>query len=568
MRRHSKFALVAAAAAGLGLSPVPGNAAGAQETAVQAPARETVPRVVSKVVAVGPDRARLTVTFDAGDPLALGLSDGEVRMGDEILGRYEPGGALDRAWRSLISGALALEDEVLLDRLVEWEPPSGLTGDESRVAARMDLFLEERFDSAATVALAAERQARDRALEESLEGISSLAILSRIDALAGLADAIEELDDTNLQVVVDDRLEIPAGATWPGSLLVVDGSVEIRGTVDGDVLVVDGDIELSPGSRINGDLSLSEAGLDDQGGEVGGRIVRLERNMGPLESEIRETLRRELRDEFQAGSRGPDVFRPFRRVFGGLGEILGELFQVLILGGIGLLFLNFARPNMDTVSDLARNSTGRAALTGLAGAALVFPVWILGIVGLALTIIGIPAILLWLPLFPAVVALAALMGYLAVARNVGSWLARQRYGWAEWVDLTRPGTLIFGGLLVFAAPFMAAHLLEIVGFLDVLAVLLRISGSVAILFAAAVGFGAVLLSRGGRKPEEWGADLFSRPFAGTRWGRDWEAEAFDAELADEEGEEENGHGADDENGRAGENGENHDDHREGDDERR
>lgn len=544
MRKHSTLAVLAATAAGLVLNPFFGGEAGAQETAAQT----AVPQVVSKVVAMGPDRARLTVDFDTGEPLALSLSDGQVRMGSEVLGSYTPGGTLDQAWRALISSTLPLEDGVLLDALVEWEPPTGLTGDELRVAQRMDRFLEERFDSTATRALTAEREARELALQESLSGLSSLALLSRLDALAGLSDAIEALDDANLRVVVDDYLEIPAGTRYAGSLLVVDGQVELAGTVAGDVLVVDGNIDLLPGSRITGDLSLSESDLDDEGGRVEGRIVRLERDMDSLESDLRETLRKELRNEFREESRDRSIFRPFGRFFGGIGEALGELFKVLILGGIGILFLNFAGPNMDTVSDVARNSTGRAALVGLAGASLFFPVWILGIVGLAVTIIGIPAILLWLPLFPAAVALAALMGYLAVARNVGSWLSRQNYGWAEWVRVTQPGTLIFGGLLVFAAPFVAAHLLEIVGFLGVLAVLLKISGSVMILFAASVGFGAVLLSRGGRRPEDWGADLFSRPFAGTRWGRDWEAEAFDAELAEEEKGESDGHAGDPEPG--------------------
>jgi len=528
MRRLPTIALLAGALTAAALNTGPAAAVGAQEVV----AGEAVPRVVSKVVSLGPDRARLLVDFESGAPLDLSLTDGEVRIGSRTLGSYSPGGALDEAWRSLISSTLSLEDNALLDRLVEWEPPAGLGDGEREVAERMDQALEEQFDSAATRALTVEREARDRALKESLGGLSNLAILSRIDALAGLSAAIDELDDAELQVVVDDHLEIPAGTTWSGSLLVVDGSLELRGAVDGDILVVDGEIEMHPGSRITGNLSLSESDLDDDGGEVSGRVIQLRRDTGSLESEIRESIRRELRDEFRGESRAPDVFRPFRRVIGGIGDVLGELLKVMILGGIGLLFFNFAGPNMDTVSDVARSSTGRAALVGLAGGALIVPIWILGIVGLALTIIGIPAILIWVPLFPAAVALAALMGYLAVARNVGAWLSRQGYAWADWVQVTRPGTLLFGGLLVFAGPFIAAEVLEIVGFLDFFAVLLKISGTVMILFAAAVGLGAVLLSRGGRRPEDWGADLFSRPFAGMNWGRDWEAEAFDAEVGD------------------------------------
>jgi hypothetical protein len=55
-------------------------------------------------------------------------------------------------------------------------------------------------------------------------------------------------------------------------------------------------------------------------------------------------------------------------------------------------------------------------------------------------------------------------------------------------------------------------------------------------FAGAVGLGAVMLTRGGRRPEEWGTEMFTRSWRDLRWGRDrdWEAEAFDAEMAEEQ----------------------------------
>ena len=101
---------------------------------------------------------------------------------------------------------------------------------------------------------------------------------------------------------------------------------------------------------------------------------------------------------------------------------------------------------------------------------------------------------------------------------------------------TNPVTLVFGGLLVLAAPYLGAHLLGMVGLLDPFSVLLKISGVMFTVFAAAVGFGAVLLTRGGRKPEEWGTEMFTRGWRERRWGwgGDPEAEAFDAELAREE----------------------------------
>ncbi len=509
--------------------------------AAELPAQGTqVPEVVSKMVSMGPDEARLTLELASGESMELTLSEGTVRMGDQVLGSYSPGDALDRAWRDLVAEVLTLEDEALLQALVDWTPPEGLDPEGSRVAERMDEFLALNFDSAAIQALALEAQQEAEALELALDGIrglESLSILSRVQALSGLSEALEELG-SRVQVVVDDDLEVDAGSELRTSLLVVDGTLEVRGTVRGDVLVVDGEVELQPGSRIVGTLSLADADLDNDGGEITGGVRHLDSPRADLESQIRAEVMRELRSEFDADRHRNDWgwTSPVLRVGRGFGRIFGTLFNVLILGLVGAALVHFASPNLEAVADVARNSTGRAAMVGFAGGVLALPVFILGIVGLAVTIIGIPAILLWVPLFPLAVLLAAITGYLAVARNLGAWLARQRYPYTEWVRVTNPVTLVFGGLLVLAAPYLGAHLLGMVGLLDPFSVLLKVSGVMFTVFAAAVGFGAVLLTRGGRKPEEWGTEMFTRGWRERRWGRggDPEAEAFDAELAREE----------------------------------
>jgi hypothetical protein len=113
------------------------------------------------------------------------------------------------------------------------------------------------------------------------------------------------------------------------------------------------------------------------------------------------------------------------------------------------------------------------------------------------------------PLFPLAVVAAAAIGYLAVARNLGAWLARQRYPFMDWVRVTNPYSLIFGGVLVLMAAFIAANVLSIVPFLGALRGLLFTVGIVATSFAVLVGFGAVILTRGGRPIDYWGDDFFS-----------------------------------------------------------
>lgn len=511
-------------------------------TSLHAQAGE-VPQVLSKMVSVGPAEARLTLELSSGETMELSLAAGQVRMGDQVLGAYTPGDALDAAWRELVASTLSLEDDALLEALVEWTPPAELDGSRAEVARRMDEFLTANFDTAALRARALEAAVRAETLDEALgeiRGLEGLALLSRLDALAGLSESLSELGP-RVRVVVDDHLEVGAGTEVGSSVLVVDGTLEVEGTIRGDVMVVDGEVEMRPGSRITGALRLVDAELDNEGGEIQGGVVEIAPQDRDMEARLRDQIREELRSELNLDrdrDGGWAIGRPFSRIFRGIGNLFGDLFNILILGLVGAAFFHFAAPNMETVAETARNSTGRAAVVGLSGAALVLPAFILGIVALAVTIIGIPAILLWIPLFPAAVILALLMGYLAVARNLGVWLEKQRYPYTEWIRLSNPVTLVFGGLLVLMAPFMASHLLGMVGLLSFLAVLLKVSGVIFTLFAAAVGLGSVLLTRGGRKPEEWGTEMFSRRWRERSWGRgrDPEADAFDAELARDEGE--------------------------------
>lgn len=506
-----------------------------------------VPQVLSKMVSVGAGEARLTLELASGRSMELTLVDGEVRMDDEVLGLYTPGDPLFQSWRELVVSTLALEDDALLEALVDWSPPEGLEGDRAEVARRMDEFLTANFDTTALRARALEAEGAAGTEVDGLGALEGLALLSRLDALSGLSGSVAQLGN-RVRIVVDDDLVVPAGTEIPGSILVVDGSLEVEGTVRGDILVVDGDVELLPGSLVTGTLSLTRSDLDDAGGRVDGGIRELDALSGPdMESRLRQEILRELRDEMDFDIRigedrewGGTVGGAFRRLFRGLGNLVGDFATILVLGLAGVAFFHFAGSNMEAVAETARTTPGKAAMVGFAGMILSLPVWLVGMLGLAITIIGIPALLVWVPLFPAAVVLAALMGYLAVARNLGVWLERQDYPYTDWVRLTNPVTLVLGGLVVLAAPFMAANILGMVGVLGILGVLLKIAGFAFASFATAVGFGAVLLTRGGRRPEEWGTEFFTGGWRDRRWGRrkDPEAEAFDAELAREESPEE------------------------------
>lgn len=221
-----------------------------------------------------------------------------------------------------------------------------------------------------------------------------------------------------------------------------------------------------------------------------------ERLRSDLRSEIEEQIRREMRRD----SRSQGVIG---RVFGGLGGALAQLLTVAVLSLFGAIAYHFAGPNLETVARTARRNPTRSLIVGLAGSFLLLPAYVLGIVALVLTIIGIPALLLWVPLFPVVVVLAMGLGYLAVARNLGTWVARQDLPLRGWVRETNPVTLIFGGALVLGTGFIAAELVSVLPFTSALELLLVVAASLLSTVVTLIGFGAVIQTRVGTRPSRF-----------------------------------------------------------------
>jgi hypothetical protein len=138
---------------------------------------------------------------------------------------------------------------------------------------------------------------------------------------------------------------------------------------------------------------------------------------------------------------------------------------------------------------------------GVAGMFLVVPVWVLGFVALLVSIVGIPVAIAWIPLFPLAALAGALLGYIAVARNVGEWLADSQYPYTDWIRKTNSVTTIAGGLVGLMAFFLAGHVLGMLPLFGFFKGLLVAAGVMASVAAVTVGFGAVLLTRAGRRPE-------------------------------------------------------------------
>jgi hypothetical protein len=234
-----------------------------------------------------------------------------------------------------------------------------------------------------------------------------------------------------------------------------------------------------------------------------------------IRDEVRSELRSEMRDQLRNATRvhthsSSSLLSPFRGIVRAVGGLIGDVVTILVLALIGMGVVAFAGDKLDTVAETARRAPGRSALVGLAGTFLLIPVWILGALALAVSIVGIPVMIAWLPLFPLAVVAAGILGYLAVARNVGEWLADSEYRYTGWIRRSNPVYTIAGGLVGLSAAFMAAHVLYVVPFFGFVRGLLTFVGVMLGIVAVQIGFGAVILTRGGRRggvrPEPYDAE--------------------------------------------------------------
>jgi hypothetical protein len=201
-------------------------------------------------------------------------------------------------------------------------------------------------------------------------------------------------------------------------------------------------------------------------------------------------------------SRSTPWWNPLRHVWRGVAGVLSVVVTYAVLFAIAFVAIFFgARRYIEGVAETARRATLRSGLVGIAGTFLVVPAFILGIVALAISVVGIPALLIWIPFFPVAVVVAALLGYYAVAHAAGESLAERRFSSETWFERGNSYYFILSGLVLLMSFFVAGHVVQMAGpWLGFIRGLLMFIGVVVTWAAVTVGFGAVLISRAGTRP--------------------------------------------------------------------
>jgi hypothetical protein len=179
--------------------------------------------------------------------------------------------------------------------------------------------------------------------------------------------------------------------------------------------------------------------------------------------------------------------------FGAFPQLLGSTFRVLLLVLLASLALVLARGTVEASAHRLADDPIKSTLVGIAAEILVVPVLVLTAVVLAISLIGIPLLLL-MPFVVVFLIFLALLGFSGSAFATGQW-ARRRFGLA-----TSPGVLdVCLGVILILLPLLLGRVIALGGWAVGPVSVLLIAMGVGVEFLAwSAGFGAVLTNTIGR----------------------------------------------------------------------
>jgi hypothetical protein len=268
-------------------------------------------------------------------------------------------------------------------------------------------------------------------------------------------------------IEADERVSDP--------VVAVGGNVTVLGHVDDDVVAVGGSVHLGPKAVVRGDVT-----------SVGGRI---EQSHGAIiRGHVNEIRFGPPNFQFHPGAFWGSVVG--WDMFSGWFRLVGTLLRLGIVLILVFLAMLVAPRVVERIGERAAREPWLSGFTGLLAQLLFVPVLVLTVVVLAVSIIGIPLLIL-VPFVILGFLLAVLIGFTGVVLRIGRWAAG--------VDRPPFVTLAVGVVVVAAIGLLArtfglipAPLWPITWFLGVI-------GFFAEYIAWTVGLGAALLTRFGTR---------------------------------------------------------------------
>jgi Polymer-forming cytoskeletal len=271
-------------------------------------------------------------------------------------------------------------------------------------------------------------------------------------------------------VVVDED------ETVTGDIAAIGGSATINGQVQGDVAVIGGSLSLGPRAEVHGDTTV-----------VGGTLTKAPGAL--ITGEVSEVgmgdAIRARRAQVRAPRSSPGRDYGSNPVIGFTWTLVPVLL-IMLLAGIVLLV---APEPVRQIADKAAANPFKAWAIGFLAEILFVPMVVITVIVLAVSIIGIPLLLL-IPVALVGLMAVCVVGFTGVAFQIGR-LVQERLEQIR----DRPFLATAVGICVIAAPLLVARVLGLIWGLGVIAGLLMAAGFVLQYVVWTTGLGAAALVR-------------------------------------------------------------------------
>lgn len=204
-----------------------------------------------------------------------------------------------------------------------------------------------------------------------------------------------------------------------GDAVSIMGAVYVDGEVTGAVTSVGDDVHLGPESEVLGDVI-----------SVGGRVER-----APGAKVLGEVSEIDIGPALNV-SHLPWVWDDDGPRFwdgaplGLAWSVFWTIFRWVLLVLLTSFVFLVARDAVEQTARTVSHEPWKAGLLGLATWLLFFPLMVVATIVLAISIIGIPLLIIVWPLGLFALLIACLVGYTATAYAIGGWLGR-RFGWSS-----------------------------------------------------------------------------------------------------------------------------------------
>jgi hypothetical protein len=205
-----------------------------------------------------------------------------------------------------------------------------------------------------------------------------------------------------------DPVSVGRNERVEGDVVVFGDSADIDGEVTGDVTVFGERLRLGPDAVVRGDVNA-----------IGGNLDRAEG--AQIMGELNEVGRGEMRGDWNFG--GNMLGGVWSRIWG----VGATIFRLTFLILVALIIAAFGRNAVERIAARTVATPVRSGLIGLAGQILFLPVLVLTVIVLAVSIVGIPLLIL-VPFAVLLLMLVALIGFVGVAYQVGGRVAA-KFGW-------------------------------------------------------------------------------------------------------------------------------------------